>query len=304
MSNISFTVASGRTVGVTSFGDAGAERLVVFCHSAPGSSVFDPDPLVSDTSGLRIVALDRPGYGASDPLPSGRWPSIGRFADDIAEYLRSLTRDEEGNGIAGPRTFGIAGWSAGGRVALAVAARHPDLIDRVAIIATPAPNEAVQWIDPQLSALSAELGALSPDAAIANLGSMLGAQLAPVLEPTGDLPLPLDMVGASDADGDVLDLPGARDRLERMVRDAFRQGARGLAADILSYTVRDWGFDFEDVRAKTLIVAGKADAIAGDAHANWYRGNLADSHVEVVPHRSHLVVIPEWNRVLTHLAGA
>ncbi len=300
MANITFTTASGRRVGVTSFGDPDAGRLVVFCHSAPGSSMFDPDPLITNTRNVHVVALDRPGYGASDPLPEGQWPSIQRYADDIAEYLRLLRRDESAVGTV-PGPVGVAGWSAGGRVALALAARNPELVDRVAIVATPAPNESVRWIPPALSEMSEELGKRSPDQAIAQLGELLDGQLGDVMHARPDAPVPLDAVGASDVDSAVLELPGARDRLERMVRDALVQGTRGLAADILSYTARLWGFDVAAVKAKTLIVNGQADALAGNAHATWYQSNLPDARVEMIPKRGHLVIIPAWDRVLSHL---
>ena len=300
MANISFTLASGRRVGVSTLGDADAERVVVFCHSAPGSSIFDPDPLVTNTRNVHILALDRPGYGSSDPLPAGEWPSIRRYADDIAEYLRFLRRDEGSIGVQ-PGPVGIAGWSAGGRVALAVAARHPELVDRVAIVATPAPNEQVPWIPPELASRSEELGKRPPDVAISQLGEQLDGQLGDVLNAGADAPVPLDAVGASETDSAVLDLPGARDRLERMMRDAFAQGTRGLAADILSYTARPWGFNVADVQAKTLIVNGQADAIAGNAHATWYQRSLPDARVEMIPNRGHLVIIPAWDRVLSHV---
>jgi pimeloyl-ACP methyl ester carboxylesterase len=87
-----------------------------------------------------------------------------------------------------------------------------------------------------------------------------------------------------------------------MLRDALAQGTRGLAADILSYTARPWGFDLGAVSAKTLIVNGQADAIAGNAHATWYQRAIPDARVEMFPQRGHLVVVPAWDRVLSHLA--
>ncbi|WP_431278286.1 alpha/beta fold hydrolase [Leifsonia poae] len=302
MANLTFTLESGRRVGITTLGDPSADRLVVFCHSAPGSSNFDPDPGVSSTRDVHIIAIDRPGYGSSDPLPFGTAPSIPRYADDIAEYLATVRREESELGVVRPRTVGIAGWSAGGRVALAFAARHPELVDRVAIIATPAPNEHVQWIDPQLQAESDRLAKLPPDTALDQLAPMLQPQADAVKAATDDADVPLDLLGDTGVDAEVLRLPGARDRLARMVRDAFRQGPRGVAADILSYTAHPWGFDVGDVAAKTLIVAGRGDAIAGSAHASWYQKSLPDARMEMFPGAGHLVVIPAWERVLSHLA--
>lgn len=302
MANLTYTLRSGRRVGVTTLGDADAERIVVFCHPAPGSSVFDPDPDASATRNVHIVALDRPGYGSSDPVPYGEWPSIVRGADDIAEYLRSVVLAERSMGVRRVRTVGVVGWSAGGRVALAFAARHPDLTERVAIVATPAPNEAVPWIPPELQAESDRLGALAPAEAVQKLSEQLQSQADAVLSASDPGDVPPEAVGATAVDATVLAQPGVRDRLGRMLQDAFRQGTAGAAADILSYTARPWGFDPGDVQAETLIVGGQGDAIAGNAHAAWYQKAVPDARVEMVPGVGHLVIVPAWGRVLAHLA--
>lgn len=44
------------------------------------------------------------------------------------------------------RAVGAVGWSAGGRIALALAARHPDLVRSAALAGTPAPDEEVPWV--------------------------------------------------------------------------------------------------------------------------------------------------------------
>jgi pimeloyl-ACP methyl ester carboxylesterase len=302
MANLMFTLGSGRTIGVSVTGNPMADRIVVFCHPAPGSSSFDPDPPVSSTRDVHIVAIDRPGYGASEPLAPGTWPSIPRCADDIAEYLRAISRDEAQIGVGLRRTVGIVGWSAGGRIALAFAARHPDLVDRVAIVATPAPNEEVPWIEPRLTQLSEKLATLPPDDALGQLTEMLEPQAQAATSADQDGDVPLDLLGASEVDREALGRAGARDRLGRMLRDAYRQGARGVAADILSYTARPWGFDFADVVAKTLIVNGQGDALAGNAHATWYQRNLPDARVEMFPAAGHMVIVPAWSDVLSHLA--
>jgi pimeloyl-ACP methyl ester carboxylesterase len=109
-------------------------RTVVLCHPAPGSGAFDPDPEATWSRGVTLLSPDRPGYGSSDPSP----PGAGGFAaaDDLAEALDRL----------GTGPVGLAGWSAGGLVALALATRRPDLVDRLVLIATPAPDEQVRWV--------------------------------------------------------------------------------------------------------------------------------------------------------------
>lgn len=304
MADRTFTLRSGRVVGVSGFGDSDAERIVVFCHAAPGSSVFDPDPDASAERNAHIVAIERPGYGSSDPWPAERWPSIAQAADDIAEFIRSILVAESVIGVSRPRTVGVAGWSAGGRVALAVAARHPQLVERVAIVGTPAPNEAVPWIDPQQQALSDQLGAMAPGEAMSTLSGMLQPQADAVLSASEPGEVPLDVLGIGAADAQWLARPGVRDRLGRMLKEAFRQGTAGVAGDILSYTARPWGFDLADVQAKTLVLAGQADPLAGHAHAAWYQSSLPNARMEMVPGVGHLAVVPMWGRILSHLTSA
>jgi pimeloyl-ACP methyl ester carboxylesterase len=75
--------------------------------------------------GGRCVLLDLPGFGAS-PEPPGHWGTAD-YADAIAEWLASRLR---------MRRIWI-GHSFGGRVGLQLAARHPQAVDGLFLIATP-----------------------------------------------------------------------------------------------------------------------------------------------------------------------
>lgn len=57
-------VATGRQISVLEFGDADG-RVVVYVHGVPGSRL-DPLPLepMLHRTGVRLVSIDRPGYGA------------------------------------------------------------------------------------------------------------------------------------------------------------------------------------------------------------------------------------------------
>ena len=62
-------------------------------------------------------------------------------------------------------------------MALAVAAKHPGLVDRVAVVATPAPDSAVRWIPPDLARVDAELLLQPVPAAKHRLREMLRSQV-------------------------------------------------------------------------------------------------------------------------------
>jgi pimeloyl-ACP methyl ester carboxylesterase len=297
-------LASGRTIGVTEFGDRDAQRVVVLVHPAPGSSFFDPDPVVTASHRVRMIAVDRPGYGNSAIAPNDA-PTVRRAAADIAEYLESEGIGGEKGAASGPggaqssrtaRTIGIAGWSAGGRVALALAAAHPDLVDRVAVVATPAPDSEVPWVGEEHRAMLESLRHLPPNEAIISLAAMFD-------EFMGAEPPPEQMVDAVVTAGvDDSARAEAYDRLLGMMRGAVAQGNLGMAADIVGYTLLDWGFEPRDVAAPTLLLYGDKDPEIGHVHADWYHRHLPNSWIETVPDAGHLVLIPEWDRVLSHLA--
>jgi pimeloyl-ACP methyl ester carboxylesterase len=282
------TLASGRRVGVREFGNQEARRTLVLIHPTPGSASFDPDPAETARRDVRVIAVDRPGYGESDRLDAETWPSVAGAARDVAEVLRQME-------VA---SAGAAGWSAGGRVALALAALEPDLIDRVAVIATPAPDEAVRWVnDDERAALEAVR-----DQPLAGARERMAAQFAQAFPhgiPDEEWPL---MLGASEADAAILADREVYARLAGMIGQAFAQGFDGLVDDILGYMLRPWGFEPGAVDARTLLIYGDRDPVAGAAHGRWWQRQLPDARLEMAPGAGHLVIVPMWRRVLSHLA--
>lgn len=279
---------SGRNVAVHRLAKGKSGRTVVLCHPAPGAGAFDPDPEQTHGREVTLLAPDRPGYGQSDPVASSEWATVDSAADDIADVLEQTA--------TGP--IGVARWSPGGRVALALAARHPELVDRVVVIATPAPNEEVQWIPDEQQAGLDQLRGLAPD----EVRTALSEQFAEMV-PSGDDPEEaLGLLGRSPADDAALERPGARERLSEMLTAAFAQGAVGLVDDLAGYGLQPWGFKLDDVKAKVLLLYGAEDPIAGGRHGTWWQKRLPDARLEMVPTAGHLVVLPMWGRALSHLA--
>src|SRR5262245_18513326 len=130
------SVGPGRRVAVHRSGPLEGARVVVLCHPAPGAGLLDPDPTETRARGVALLSVDRPGYGGSDPRLDGRWATVGSAVDDLEAALDAFDVTQ----------VGVVGWSAGGRVALALAARRPELVDRVVVVATPAPDDEVAWV--------------------------------------------------------------------------------------------------------------------------------------------------------------
>jgi pimeloyl-ACP methyl ester carboxylesterase len=278
------SVGPRRRVAVHRSGSLDDARVVVFCHPTPGAGLFDPDPLRTRANGVALLAVDRPGYGGSDPLHPGRWATVASAVDDLEAVLDAFDVSQ----------VGVVGWSAGGRVALALAARRPELVDRVAVVATPAPDEEVRWVPRDVRQALESLRALPPERAQAELEARF-ADVAPTDDPLGWL-------GAGPAEAAVLESAGTRQRLQALLDEGLAQGAAGIAADVAGQMLRPWGFEPEDVRAKTLLLYGSCDVVASPRHGAWWQRRLPRARLETCPGAGHLLVVPMWERVLTHLA--
>jgi pimeloyl-ACP methyl ester carboxylesterase len=283
-------LGNGRTVAVHEK-PGGGDGVVLMFHPAPGAGLFDPDPKVTAERGVTLVEIDRPGYGGSQPLAADEWATVASAADDAVAVL-----DRRGY-----RSVGVVGWSAGGRIALALAARRPDLVDRVAVVATPAPHEEVPWMPADIAAGVDALRGLPAKDVHAAMTQQLQEFVSVV---AANPEMGLEMLGRSDADGPVLDRPGATERFTDLLRAAFAQGSTGLVSDMAGYTMQPWGFEPADVRAETLLLYGSADPITGPDHGQWWHRQLPNAHLEVVPGAGHLLITPRWERVLSHLVPA
>jgi len=275
----SITIDGGRRIAVRITGPEDGSPLLL-SHVAPGSRLFDPDPAATAEAGVRLITLDRPGYGGSDRLAEGSAPTVPRFSDDCAAVLDQL----------GVREAAVTGWSAGGRIAMALAARRPDLVRSVAVVGTPAPDEHVAWIGPDEKAMIAGLEA-DPESALADLEQMLAPMAADPAALVG-------MVAGGAADEAALADGDLRASLEVMLAEAFRQGPAGLAGDLVSYTMAPWGFDPRAVGAPVRCWYGAADAVVSPAHGQWWVDQVADGTLTVVPGAGHLLVRQVWADVL------
>lgn len=284
-SDITIDARDGRPIAVRVTGSDDGLPLL-FGHAAPGSRLFDPDPEATRASGIRLIIPDRPGYGRSQRLADGVAPTIALYADDCAAVLDHL----------GVLDAAVAGWSAGGRVVLALATRRPELVRSVAMIATPAPDEHVAWIGGHEKEMIASLPT-DPAAAVPVLEQML-APMAAVPEAR------LGMVGSGPAERAALADEALRASLEAMLDEAFAAGPAGVAADLASYTVAPWGFDPRAVGAPVRCWYGADDAVVGPQHGQWWADQVADGRLTVVPDAGHLLIRQVWADVLDWLATA
>jgi pimeloyl-ACP methyl ester carboxylesterase len=80
-------VRDGRCVALYRLAEGDGARTVVFCHAAPGSGAFDPEPTHTSARAVSLLAVDRPGYGRSEPVDADEWATVSGAADDVADVL-------------------------------------------------------------------------------------------------------------------------------------------------------------------------------------------------------------------------
>jgi pimeloyl-ACP methyl ester carboxylesterase len=289
MTGFQYTLASGRRIGVSSWGEPGSARLVVFCHPTPGAGQFDPDPLATARSGLGFLSVDRPGYGGSDPLGDRETPTVQRFADDIAEYLRgSIYSHDNPAGNWFPRVAAV-GWGFGGTVALSFAARHADIVRRVDAIATLRPHRSARG--ERYSAVT-ELRKHGVERSVDSLTDTLADDPPPDLRSLG--------IGRADPE---LGTWGLENRIETMIEASTAQGAVGSASDRMAVRDASWADELRGVRCPCVLSYGESDPVAGVKDARWYSRRLASATVVRLP-GGHAALAPSWPELLTGIAAS
>jgi hypothetical protein len=82
-----FTLPDGRKLGYAQYG-AQTSRTVFYCHGLPGSRIeaagLVPMALRLD---IRIVGVDRPGYGLSSPQPGRTLLDYAKDIECLAEFI-------------------------------------------------------------------------------------------------------------------------------------------------------------------------------------------------------------------------
>lgn len=280
----------GRTLGYDDVGDPDGVP-VAFHHGTPDSRrARHPDDDLAAAGGVRLLAVDRPGIGASSPHPAR---TLGSFADDLLVLADAL----------GIEHLGGLAWSAGATTALGFAARHPSRSGRVVVAAGLVPFEA--YANPGIlddadggRHLIAELGA--------DLGASATAEMAvPMLAPLPcDDALALEHVleGADPARRAILaGIPGAAEAMAAGIVDAVAQGDGGLRREV-ELQVEAPDVRWADAATPVELVYGSLDATAPPAFGRWWADQLPRASLEVLDGEGHLLALTCWSDLLERAA--
>jgi pimeloyl-ACP methyl ester carboxylesterase len=278
------TAADGRTVGFVDFGPADG-TAVLWCHGGPGSrmeaAALAP---VAANAGVRIIGIDRPGYGKSTPYP-GR--SIADWVPDGLAVADALRVD----------SFTAVGCSTGGAYALALAARA---LQRVRAVVACCALTDMRWREGKaLMTAPATAGLWSArdrPAAIERAIAIMGADGSKMLDQAeAGAPLP-------PADLALMQDPTWLAGMTAALGEMFAFSVQGYVDDRLADGV-GWGsFDVGAIRCPVVVLHGDADNVVPAAHARHTAAIVPGATLDIVAELGHFSIVARVLPTLQSLA--
>lgn len=268
-------LASGRSLSYAMYGPPSAQRTVLFIHGLPGSRLPATPDLLALAGDTRVICVDRPGYGFSDPDAHGTPAS---FANDAVELLAALDRPGTTENVH------AVGYSLGGPYAIALATLFPSRVSQLTLLAP------AGFVSPPGNAMQA-LGSVNRTAHMLvgnGLGFLLkcawtlGASMMcdPELYFTGQMLPSLSQADQSLFKQDVRMLA----LWESTTAESFRQGIQGPLKDAeVGFGVRQgmesakWGFRVGPLDVPVRMVWGDQDNLVSRAQVEHMFGCLTDN---------------------------
>ena len=275
----------GRRLGYGEWGPPDAP-VVFYCHGFPGShDELDLAVPVAERSNLavRVIALDRPGYGASTYAPGRTFLDWPQDVVEVADRLRV-------------GDFAVLGASGGSPFALACGYLLGDRVKRIGIVVGSAPIEAPGMSETPIVSGSSRFRLMRR--------LQYGLSALAIRKGREDRFIDQAIAMMSPVDRLAMDDPGTREWFLKVTREAFRQGGRAAASESGLYRL-PWGFDLAAVTQETWLWYGGVDQWSPAASGKWMADRLPNSHYLLWPQHGHFTWIASYEiaEVLIHTAG-
>lgn len=287
MSSPNFAVLSdGRRLAYSEYGAADGWPVLAL-HGTPGSRLkYAPADPVARALGLRLISVDRWGYGGSPPHPA---PSLGAFGADCGALLDHI----------GAEKAGVVGISGGGPFAVAAGCVLGPRITRLALVA------------PVGQIAGAKLGwrALNPLHAFAFrvlpwIPSGVRGVFAPFRQIAFAAPassVTVATLRAARADRRLMRHRTLRQSLGACFAEGLRRDARGPEIDLRIFG-RRWDVELDRLTCASKVWIGSADRNVPIPAAVALARRLSHCTLDVMPDAGHFWIAQNFDVVLRWLA--
>jgi pimeloyl-ACP methyl ester carboxylesterase len=280
--NSTIQLPNGRRLGYATYGDPTGEPILFF-PGAPSSRLLHPPEEPSKQLGVRVIVVERPGFGLSDFQPNRRildWP------EDIRAFSDGLNLDR----------FAIAGISAGGPYAAACAYKIPQRLTGVAIISSVGPVDVPGGIEemPRIRRIGAFVAKRFP----LILRPILWLTSNPKRNPERFFQRMLS--GNSAIDQEILSRPSIKGMLMKSYLEATRNGLKGFAHEAILLS-NSWGFPLNEISLSVHLWHGEQDANVSLSAARYMADTIPDCHATFLADEGHWLILRHWEEILSGL---
>ncbi len=281
-----FRLPDGRRLAYAEYGDPHGTPVMCF-HGNPGSRLFwGLLPGSPFHPGLRLIAPDRPGFGRSD-FDASR--TFADWPDDVAALADGL----------GLERFAVVGLSGGGPFALACAWKMPERLSATGVISSVGPFDA-PGATGGMSRTNHGLFLLARRAPWAVRAS--ARAVAGLMRRAPERFMTRLAYKFPEVDRNVMSRPEVRALVREDFPEAFRQGGRGPAHELILYA-RPWPFRPERIETEVHLWHGEVDRSVG-AVGQYLAQVLPNCRARLIAGAGHFWVIDHMSEVLDSLMSA
>ncbi len=278
-------LSDGRELAWVEFGDPAGKPMIGF-HGTPGSRfqlIVDEEPV--RTAGVRLISVDRPGYGHST-YQVGR--TLVGWPDDVGQLADHLGLDR----------FGVVGISGGGPHSLVCAAVMPDRVAVAGVLSGVGP----------LADAGTEEGMMPTNVFITRVGRRATKPLEVVFGvmtrvqrrwPEQALRMMANQL--PEADAAIINRPEVRRMFIRDARHASATSGKAAAQDFQLFA-RDWGFRLADIAVPVYFWQGDADRNVPVAHARNMSAAIPGAVLHEEPGQGHMMGLDRTGEIFSTLA--
>jgi pimeloyl-ACP methyl ester carboxylesterase len=276
----------GRRLGYAEWGVSQGWPMLFF-HGTPSSRLgleWAEGPAAAH--GARVLSLDRPGHGLSDPAP-GR--TLLDWSRDVSAFADAV----------GLENFAVAGWSGGGPYVLACAAAIPERLTGAAVLSGcgPLDTRAARRSCSDLDRRMLELSTRAPRAA--------RLVMRPVVAAARRTPrLAVRSIEQDLSPSDVEIFRRINPDPKKAVAfflEAFRNGSAGVVDDY-RVLASQWGFAPEDIEIPVHFWHGDDDRTVSIFQARAVAERMPRATFNVVAGAGHLLLMDHMDEVFAQLA--
>lgn len=253
-------------------------KPIMFFHGTPNTAIsVDETP---PETGARVISVNRPGYGESDPKP---YRTLLEWADDVRELADHLDLGR----------FAVCGVSGGGPHVLVCA--H-ELVDRLACAAVVSSigSPAYPVADERVNKNTQETVSTIRESPARYYESLTATVEKRMANPGADL----QAVLASMPEAERALFASKLDVLPVWINEAYTHGADGWFGDQMASRGNPWGFNLEDIRTPVLLYHGDADSNVSVEVTREYERRIPGCRARYYPGEGHWAGRVHWLEIL------